>query len=296
MTTSLDTKRRTDLTRYDPDQGLKQIAVAEAAVKHFARAKDARKLEEAIRAKLQAQADFVSWWDTQANKAKPGQPKKYSVRSDGILRLGKNGLPEEIIVRRWRDKLGDEGRFEATLQDALARYVKILELDADVHVAQNSGNNEWYTPTEYIEAARAVLGEIDLNPASSAEANVVVKAKTFYTLKQEGHRQPWRGRVWLNPPYAQPAIEQFAEKLAASVIDRQVDAAVVLVNNATETAWFRTIADVAQGICFPEGRVKFWSPTRETATPLQGQAVLYIGDRLDVFRERFQAFGLVWRE
>lgn len=38
-----------DLARYDPDKGLKSIAVAEAAEKHFARAKDATKLQQAIR-------------------------------------------------------------------------------------------------------------------------------------------------------------------------------------------------------------------------------------------------------
>jgi len=172
-------------------------------------------------------------------------------------------------------------------------YNAIVHPETITHVSQNSGNNEWYTPQAYIAAAREVLGAIDLDPASSPDANAIVEATTFYTLDDNGLERPWRGRVWMNPPYGQPEIKHFAAKFAASVDARDITAGIVLVNNATETDWFRTLSDVATAVCFPAGRVRFWSPDRESATPLQGQAVLYTGDRVAAFRQAFSGFGVV---
>lgn len=138
------------------------------------------------------------------------------------------------------------------------------------------------------------MGGIDLDPASSREANRVVKAKEFFSLDDDGLKQKWAGRIWMNPPYSQPQINQFADKLVDAYQAKTVKTAIVLVNNATETAWFRAIAEAASAVCFPNGRIRFWNPSKSTAAPLQGQAVLYLGPSPVTFHARFSTLGMVW--
>jgi hypothetical protein len=167
------------LAHYDPERGVKTIAVLDGIVRHYAQAKDATKLKAAIRAKLEAQAEFVVWWDTQAEKVQgargergPGRGYRGKRRSRSATPFlaGQNGLPDRYTIARWRAKLADPEQFEATYEAALARYVAILELETMAHVGRNTGAQEWYTPPAIVEAARSVLGAIDLDPASTPEA------------------------------------------------------------------------------------------------------------------------------
>lgn len=187
-------------------------------------------------------------------------------------------------------------RITPELQQAEAKALVSASRGAidGAHVGNNSGDNEWYTPEEYIQAAVRVMGGIDLDPASSRAANDVVGAATYYTAQDDGLAQPWTGRLWMNPPYAQPLIGQFTARMAEQYNDGNVKEAIVLVNNATETTWFQTLAASASGLCFPRGRIKFWHPDKESA-PLQGQAFVYLGDDPGRFTEEFQQFGLVVR-
>jgi phage N-6-adenine-methyltransferase len=160
------------------------------------------------------------------------------------------------------------------------------------HVGKNSGDNEWYTPAEYIKAAKAVMRTIDLDPASTETANEVVGAYFFYTEDDDGLTQPWEGRVWMNPPYAQPLVDRFCTRLAREYRGGTVTEACVLVNNATETGWFQEMLTAAAAVCFPRGRVKFWHPAKE-AVPLQGQAIIYLGEHVAEFKAEFLRFGPV---
>jgi hypothetical protein len=162
-----------------------------------------------------------------------------------------------------------------------------------VHVSHNSGNNDWFTPSAIVEIARTVLGEIDLDPASCAEANRVVQAKVFYTAETDGLLQPWMGRIWMNPPYAQPLITKFCEKLIEGHCNGVVTESITLVNNATETKWFQILTEGCVGICFPKSRVRFTRPNGGTGAPLQGQALIYRGQNVARFIHNFTALGLV---
>ncbi len=165
---------------------------------------------------------------------------------------------------------------------------------ARVHVANNSGENEWYTPKEYIDAARSVLGVIDTDPASCKLANETVKASSYFTKEQDGLTKRWCGNVWMNPPYAQPLIGQFAEAVASKYEQGEIGQAIVLVNNATETAWFSRMLQCASAVCFPRGRIKFIDKEgRPSGAPLQGQAFLYFGTNVALFSGTFSQFGKV---
>jgi phage N-6-adenine-methyltransferase len=156
-----------------------------------------------------------------------------------------------------------------------------------------TGENEWYTPSKYIELARTVLGEIDLDPASNAKAQEVVRAKDFFTAEQDGLLRPWHGRVWLNPPYAQPLIGQFIDKLLEERGAGNITAAIALVHNYTSSSWFQRAAQIVDGICFAAQRIAFESPDGEKAAPTQGQAFLYYGDDIEAFSRHFLEVGFI---
>jgi phage N-6-adenine-methyltransferase len=156
-----------------------------------------------------------------------------------------------------------------------------------------TGENEWYTPAEHVERVRRVLGGIDLDPASSEAAQATIRALRFFTKEDDGLALPWTGRIWLNPPYAQPTIAHFVDKMLAERHVGRVSAAVVLTHNYTDTAWFQKLAGVADAICFTRGRIRFVSPQGKLASPTQGQAFFFFGGDVERFIAEFRQCGFV---
>ena len=182
---------------------------------------------------------------------------------------------------------------EEKFQEVKAGTLRLYNADKP-HVSEASGENEWYTPLEYIKAVREVLGIIDCDPASSEKANHTVKAKTFFTIDDDGLSKKWNGRVFMNPPYAQPLISQFSTAIVKKFKTGEIEEACILVNNATETAWFQCMAECSSSVCFPKTRIRFLDPSGNPGAPLQGQAVIYFGKSPEVFCRVFERFGITW--
>lgn len=215
------------------------------------------------------------------------------------ITLAEAGIDKNLADRARKYAAVPEQEFESILADRRERIetenkrVTVNLIEAGVRGTTGTGENEWYTPADHIALARQVMGGIDLDPASSHVANRVVQAAYFFSAETNGLDKEWAGRVWLNPPYAQPFIAQFADKMVNEWKSGRVEAAIVLTHNYTDTAWFQDLAAVASAICFTRGRVRFVSPAGDLAAPTQGQAFFYFGHDVDAFASSFAEIGFV---
>ena len=217
-------------------------------------------------------------------------------RSSGIVPLETLGVTKDDSRRcRAIAKSSDE-QFEAWLdtcresEDEPTQSVAV-RLHLGAHVGNNSGNSEWYTPQAYVDAVRESMGGIDIDPCSCKAANGVVQADTFYDESDNGLCLEWPGRVFVNPPYGDGTVDAFAAKLLMEMAAGRTTQAVFLVNNCTETKWFQSLISRASAVCFPRGRISFWSLEHKSKSPLQGQAVMYFGSESKRFISAFSGIG-----
>ena len=176
-------------------------------------------------------------------------------------------------------------------------------LDKGTRITKPDGKpgDEFYTPARFIEAARAVMGHIDLDPASCETANKTVQAVRWITQVLDGLAQaPWSAEtLWLNPPYS--ATGEWVAALEASYISGATNEAMLLVNAKTETAWFNTLWDHAV-LCFVRGRIAFDVPQEDGSAKPEGNGyatsvVAYFpadGDPgVEAFHEHFGKLGRI---
>lgn len=162
-----------------------------------------------------------------------------------------------------------------------------------VLATKHTGDEESYTPKEYLASARTVMGVIDLDPASNPMAQENVGADRYFTVDDDGLTQEWAGNVWMNPPYTARVINRFIDKLVDHYAAGEVTQAIVLTNNNTDTSWFHQGAKAAAAVCFTAGRINFLKRDGSRSSPTNGQAFLYFGENLSAFKNEFAKHGMV---
>ena len=106
---------------------------------------------------------------------------------------------------------------------------------------------EWYTPPWIFEA----LGlKFELDPAAPPGGVPWVPARRSFSELEDGLAQPWRGRVWLNPPYGRD-IGRWLDRLATH------GDGMALVFARSDTRWFQSVVPRATACCLIAGRIRF---------------------------------------
>lgn len=171
-----------------------------------------------------------------------------------------------------------------------ARAVQPSTSTSTAHYA-SSKTNEWYTPIRYIVPVREVLyGRIELDPASCAEANKIIRAERYYTITDDGLTQPWTStNLFLNPPYGRVGNKSRAGIWAQRLINEykagNVEQAILLVNACTSEEWFQPLYEYP--ICFSNHRISFCGQKGTENSPSKGNAFVYFGRNIERFTRVF---------
>jgi hypothetical protein len=172
---------------------------------------------------------------------------------------------------------------------------------------------EWYSPSNYVEAARRVMGVIDLDPASHPEANVHIRARRIYTAADDGLSRKWRGRIFLNPPGG--FVPEFWIKLLEEYRYGRVDQAIWIGYSLEQIQTLQNVEDIDRipiefMTCYPRARIAFIENAakrrrrmrklraegkipNKRSQPSHGNYVTHLGDNRAGFRREFKQFGKV---
>lgn len=130
--------------------------------------------------------------------------------------------------------------------------------------------DEWSTPQDYFDQVAALHGPFDLDACCRPET---AKALLYYTKKVDGLALDWFGRVWVNPPYSEPA--KWCEKAANEVAIGRAVKVVMLLPAAVDTHWFHDFVVPYARVEFIRGRMRFidWDGKPSTGSPKGGNVL-----------------------
>ncbi len=137
-------------------------------------------------------------------------------------------------------------------------------------------------------------GGIDLDPCHDPDPGCLVVAELVYDARagQDGLVLPWKGKVFVNPPYSDPGPWALrAVQHAAGGPENEV---ILLVNAAPGSAWWARWIWPHAPVCFPDKRLRFGKPGGIATSPNpHDSAIVYYGPNRDRFQAIWEPLGRV---
>jgi len=160
-------------------------------------------------------------------------------------------------------------------------------------------NPAWGTPEAIITAARTVLGRIDLDPASNADAQERIRAGRFYDAQEDGLKATWdfAATVFLNPPGG--SVRNFWRKLLLWKAGDSTRRAIWIGYSLEQLQTLQTDGAgpvaMAAAICYPNRRIAFLDEDgRPRVSPTHANYIAYLGaSGAGRFASTFEVFGEV---
>ena len=120
----------------------------------------------------------------------------------------------------------------------------------DTSFQRTTASDEWYTPKEILDS----LGPFELDPCAPLEP-LWPTAETMYNIEDDGLTKIWGGvRTWCNPPYSQPSLHHFCERMAEN------GNGILLVFARTDNKDFQEMLRRCDAVLFLRHRIRFVLP------------------------------------
>lgn len=281
-------RERNRLVTFQPELANRRDAEADAVIDYAKRVRDWSLLGAAIEQKMEDQRAFIAWWGMHVSiRESPGRAGVKSCADHGTIPIGQAETMSGIThqqVSRWRRWLEEPEKYRAALLGAI--YAKAMAEAGNVHFSSESP--DWNTPPEIINRVAQALDGIDLDPCSNRSGAPNVPATRHFSISDDGLKQQWNGKVYMNPPYGDE-ISAWATKLVSEYRAGRITEAIALVPARVDTGWFRLFQDFA--VCFIYGRLKFSGHQNSAPFP---SAVIYLGQDISKFHAAFSDLGDIW--
>lgn len=161
----------------------------------------------------------------------------------------------------------------------------------DWMVSPKQSVQDYFTPTELIDAAREAMGDIDLDAASHPIANRTHRIPDYFHVNRSAFENDWYGRVWLNPPYGNngPWFERILEFVQDGRVTQLCMLSPVWAFTAEQA---KPVMRLSAATVLLSPTPKFWGNASNKTGTNHPHAVVYFGHRRVEFLRAFAPYGI----